>query len=117
MDRDSHAREPSNCPAWCVGREGQPHDVDDLYGVHGTHHDSHLIVVELAGSDGSYLYVKASLFVPTSGADPWPAVVEVDAALADVRRRGGPGSLWLYPPETIIFAAGLIAAARLASGT
>jgi hypothetical protein len=102
VSRDSHDATPdtpTDCPRWCVGRTGQPHDVDDLYGIHATHHDSRLAVVTLAEDDGSYLYVKASQLVPTSGADPWPPLVEVDAELAPMRRRGGPGSLWLNPPR------------------
>jgi hypothetical protein len=96
-----------------VGLTGQPHDVDDLYGVLGTHHDSRLAVVDLAGDDGSYLYVQASQLAPSTGADPWPAVVEVDAELAEVRRRGGPGSVWLYASEALSLAAALAAAAAL----
>lgn len=111
---DLHAQDPdrNTCPPWCVGRTGQPHDVDDLFGVHGTHHDSRLAVVVL-GDDGSYLYVKASQFAPSTGADPWPAVVEVDAALSRVRRRSGPDSVWLYATEAAALVTALASALTL----
>jgi hypothetical protein len=108
-----HTRDPEDCPAWCVGRTGQPHDVDDNYGVMGTHHDSQIVTVELLGDDGSRLYVRASKLVPAEG-DPWPTLVEIDADLSDVRRRNGPQSMWLYECEADAFAAAVTGAARLA---
>lgn len=101
MTTDSHAPNPgpTACPRWCVGRAGQLHDVDDLYGVHGTHHDSPITTVQLAGDDGSRIYVKASRFAPTDG-PPWPARVEVDVDLADARRWAGENSVWLSVTET-----------------
>ncbi len=78
VTRDSHAPTPDStqCPPWCVARAGQPHDVDDLYGVFGTHHDSPISTVELAAEDGSRIHVRASQFAPPMAC------------------RGQPGSKW-----------------------
>jgi len=102
VTEDSHAPDSGStpCPRWCVARSGQPHDVDDLYGVVGTHHDSPITTVELAGDDGSRIHVKASRFEPTDG-EPWPARVEVDFDVAEARHWGGKQSVWLSVDETV----------------
>jgi hypothetical protein len=99
--KDLHAPDPrsTQCPRWCVGRSGQPHDVDDLYGVLGTHHDSPITTVELAGDDGSRIYVRASRFVPADG-NPWPARIEVDWDIAEARHWSGERSVWLSVSES-----------------
>jgi hypothetical protein len=93
---------------------GHPHDVDDTYGVRGVHHDSEIHVVALAGDDGSRINVRASQFVPANG-DPWPTQVEVDADLSQIRRRGGPASVWLSVEESAAVVAALTKAAVLAA--
>jgi hypothetical protein len=55
--------------------------------------------VELAGDDGSRIYVQASRFVPTDGG-PWPARVEVDFDFAEARHWGGERSVWLSVAES-----------------
>jgi hypothetical protein len=104
-----HAR-GDHCPAWCVGRVGQPHDRDDLYGVLGTHHDSEIVSVVLEG--GGTVDVRASLFVPDDG-EPWPARVEVDAELPETRRWSGPDSTWLSPDEALTVCSALRKAAAI----
>ena len=112
MTRPSHAADPdpTGCPRWCVGRTGEPHDVDDLYGVFGTHHDSPITTVELAGEDGSRIHVRASRFVPAVG-DPWPARIEVDFDLAEVRHWSGQQSVWLSVADTTALRKALTVAA------
>ena len=111
MAEDSHAPDSGStqCPRWCVGRSGQPHDVDDLYGVLGTHHDSSITTVELGGDDGSRIYVKASRFVPADG-EPWPARVKVDFELAAARHWAGARSVWFSVDETAALERALTAA-------
>ena len=103
------------CPPWCSVPTDHVHDVDDTYGVYGTHHDSRPIVVDLgtaAGDDGR-VYVRASQLVPSDG-EPWPVLVEIDAELADSRRADGTGSIWLLADEATKLADALSTAARLA---
>src|SRR4051794_12824527 len=94
MSPESHAL--PDCPLWCAARAGEPHDVDDTYGLPGVHHDSALARVELVG--GGYLYVRLSQLQPLVGTR-WPVMVEVEAELQPSRRRSGLNSLWLYSDE------------------
>ena len=117
VTRPSHAPDPGStqCPQWCVGRTREPHDVDDLYGVFGTHHDSPIITVELSGDDGSRIYVKASRFVPADG-EPWLARIEVDFDLAGARHWSGQQSVWLSVADTTALERALTVAAIRAGG-
>lgn len=111
MATDSHAPIPPSfrCPSWCTG---EPHDIDETYGVHGVHHDSDTLTIALDPDDGSRIHLRVSQFVPADDR-AWPPRVEVEADLSEDRRWAGPLSVWLSPQEARALAAGLVLAALI----